>query len=125
MLAYTTVGTNDYAKAQKFYGELFSVIGAKQLLDTGRFTAFGTSMAAPMFGVVKPFNEEPATAGNGQMITIGCKDEDQVQALHAKALELGAACDGEPGLRANGAFYLCYFKDADGNKIAGFCPPSK
>lgn len=125
MLAYTTVGTNNYAKAQKFYGELFSVVGAKQLMDTGRFTAFGTSMGAPLFGVVKPFNEAPATAGNGQMVTIGCADEVQVQALHAKALELGATCDGKPGLRANDAFYLCYFKDADGNKIAGFCSPSK
>jgi len=90
MLAYTTIGTNDYTKAQQFYADLFSVVGAKQLMDTGRFTAFGTSMSAPMFGLVKPFNEEPATAGNGQMITIGCKNEAQVQALHAKALELGA-----------------------------------
>ncbi len=124
MLAYTTIGTNDYEQAQKFYTELLSVFGAKQLVDTGRFTAFGTHMGAPMFAVVKPYNEQPATPGNGTMVTFACKDTAQVDALHAKAMALGASCEGEAGPRMDGAFYLCYFRDADGNKLAGFHPLS-
>ena len=37
----------------------------------------------------------------------------------AKALELGGACEGLPGVRGGG-LYLCYFRDLDGNKLAGF-----
>ena len=46
---------------------------------------------------------------------------EQVEAVHAKALELGAENEGAPGGRGpNDAFYLAYFRDPDGNKIALF-----
>ncbi len=122
MLAYTTIGTNDYDKSNAFYAELLSALGAKVLFANERFTGYGTDMSAPMFAVVKPYDEQPATTGNGTMITLACKDTAQVDALHAKALALGASCEGEPGPRADGAFYLCYFRDTDGHKIAGFYP---
>ena len=43
-----------------------------------------------------------------------------VDALYSKAIELGAACDGEPGERVPGVFYGAYVRDAEGNKLC-FC----
>jgi predicted lactoylglutathione lyase len=42
-----------------------------------------------------------------------------VDKLYAKAIELGATDDGEPGQRMDG-FYGGYVRDADHNKIC-FC----
>jgi predicted lactoylglutathione lyase len=46
-----------------------------------------------------------------------------VDRIHAKALELGGADEGQPGLRAVGGegFYAAYFRDLDGNKLDVFC----
>jgi len=123
MIAYTTVGTNDFDKAKAFYGEFFEPVNAKPLFNNDRFIAYGTGPGQPMFGVCLPHNQEPAQPGNGAMVTLGCANEAQVQSQYAKAIELGGTCEGQPGLRADGAFYLAYFRDLDGNKIALFCPP--
>jgi predicted lactoylglutathione lyase len=53
------------------------------------------------------------------MVSLTAADAAQVQALHAKALELGGSSEGEPGMRG-GSFYMAYFRDPDGNKLAAF-----
>ena len=53
------------------------------------------------------------------MVSLACSGPDQVKALHAKALALGAKDEGAPGPRGGG-FYACYFRDLDGNKLGGF-----
>jgi predicted lactoylglutathione lyase len=45
---------------------------------------------------------------------------DKVDALHAKALQLGGTDEGAPGPRSDG-FYAAYFRDFDGNKLNAFC----
>jgi predicted lactoylglutathione lyase len=53
------------------------------------------------------------------MIAIEVDNKEQVAAVHAKALSLGATSEGEPGPR--GAFgEFGYFRDLDGNKFAVF-----
>ena len=120
MIGYTTLGTNDLPRAAAFYDELFAVIGIKRLMDFGRGYAWGTSMDKPGFGVMKPFNEQPATVGNGVMVALVVDSKDKVDALHAKALALGGKCEGPPGARGEG-FYAAYFRDLDGNKLNAFC----
>ncbi|WP_416878113.1 VOC family protein [Litorimonas sp.] len=123
MLAYTTVGTNDYDAANEFYAELLKPLGAKQLWATDRFAGYGRKSGDPMFAVCKPYDENPATAGNGTMITLGCQNQEQVKELHDKAVELGGKSEGEPGPRGEtGQFYMAYIRDLDGNKIAFFAP---
>ena len=119
MLAYTTVGTNDLPRAITFYDELFSVLGARRAFESARGVGWSTGRDKPMFSVMKPFDGQPATVGNGVMITLAAADAGQVQALHAKALALGGTSEGEPGLRGD-SFYLAYFRDLDGNKLAAF-----
>jgi catechol 2,3-dioxygenase-like lactoylglutathione lyase family enzyme len=120
MIAYTSFGTNDLPRAKDFYDQVFATIGVKRLMDWGpQGCAWGNSYNEPMFGVLTPYNKEPATVGNGTMISILCKSEAEVNALHAKALTLGGKDEGAPGPRGEG-FYAGYFRDLDGNKLNGF-----
>ncbi len=120
MIGYTTVGTNDLPRAVAFYDALFGEIGIKQLMKFERGIGWGSGYDKPSFAVMKPFDGQPATVGNGVMIGLAAHTKDQVNALHAKALALGGHDEGAPGLRG-GNFYGAYFRDLDGNKIAAFC----
>jgi len=120
MIGYTTLGTNDLPRAAAFYDELFAVIGVKRMMDFGRGYAWGTGMDKPGFGVMLPFDGQPATVGNGVMVALVVDSQDKVKALHAKALALGGKDEGAPGARGEG-FYAAYFRDLDGNKLNAFC----
>ena len=49
-------------------------------------------------------------AGNGYTVALQCDSPEQVDALWAKAIELGAKDEGKPGPRVNDAFYIGYFR---------------
>ncbi len=120
MISYTTLGSNDLPRAGAFYDALLGVMGAQRFFDMEGGIGWGTAPDKPMFCVMKPFDGQAATVGNGVMIALAGADTAQVQALHAKALELGGKDEGLPGPRGEG-FYAAYFRDLDGNKIAAFC----
>lgn len=126
MIGYVTVGTNNIDKARAFYASLLSTIGAKELMridQANAFTMYGPAFGKPALAVVKPHDGETATVGNGMMVALVVDSRDKVDALHAKALELGGTCEGNPGLRGEEgpqAFYGAYFRDLDGNKLCGF-----
>jgi len=119
MIGYATLGSNDVAKAKSFYGEVLGLLGAKQLMEFGEQVYFGVDMNHPMLGIGTPFNKEAASAGNGTMIALSASNSGLVDAVHAKALELGAVDEGAPGQRSDN-FYGAYFRDLDGNKLAVF-----
>lgn len=115
-IGYLCVGTNDFDKATAFYTALLADIGGKPLMPTAQGLIYRLSEGA-MLMVTKPHDGEAATFGNGTMIAIQVESADQVAAVHAKALELGGTCEGQPGPR--GAFGdFAYFRDLDGNKLA-------
>lgn len=120
MIGYTCVGTNQLEQAVHFYGELLALLGAKPFFKSDRGVGWGVSPEQPMFSVLKPFDGQAATVGNGTMVALAAADPGQVQALHAKALALGGRDEGAPGPRGDG-FYGAYFRDLDGNKLAAFC----
>ena len=121
MIGYTTLGTNDMARAGAFYDALFADLGAKRLMDMApHLIGWGTSFEQPMVAVIKPYDGQPATVGNGVMVALLVREPAQVDQLHAKALELGAKDEGAPGPRGEG-FYGGYFRDLDGNKLNFFC----
>lgn len=90
-------------------------------MESERFVAWGVSPEQPSLGVIKPFDGEPATVGNGSMAALVVDSAEKVQALYQKALELGAKDEGAPGPRGNDGFYAAYFRDLDGNKLNAFC----
>jgi catechol 2,3-dioxygenase-like lactoylglutathione lyase family enzyme len=120
MIGYTTVGTQDLAKAAAFYDALLGSIGAARWMQSDRFIAWTVSPTAPAFSVALPYDGKAATVGNGSMIALVVDSRSKVDALHKKALELGASDEGAPGPRGEG-FYAGYFRDLDGNKLNAFC----
>ena len=117
MISYATLGVSNLAAAKAFYSELLSDLGAKVLIDMDRISFIGKSMAAPMLAVCTPFDEAPASAGNGTMVAFAPGSQAGVDALYNKAIALGASCDGAPGVRIPNVFYGAYVKDLDGNKL--------
>lgn len=107
-------------KSAKFYDALFAEIGAGRFMEMETFIAWSTDPAAPGFSITKPFDGNPATVGNGVMIALAVDSKDKVDALYAKAIELGATDEGAPGARSDN-FYAGYFRDLDGNKLNFFC----
>jgi catechol 2,3-dioxygenase-like lactoylglutathione lyase family enzyme len=125
MIGYVTLGTNDIARAWAFYDALLAELGAKRLMQfpENDFTLYGTGFGKPGLAVTRPYNGEPAVAGNGNMVSLAVDERAKVDALYAKALELGGTDEGAPGLRTEEgprAFYGAYFRDPDGNKLCVF-----
>ena len=120
MIGYVTLGTNQFEDAVKFYDELFATVGAQRFHEGDNFVAWSTSPQAPAVSVIKPFDGQPATVGNGTMVAVAFDAPEKVDAFHARAIELGGRDEGAPGKRF-GNFYAGYFRDLDGNKLNGFC----
>jgi catechol 2,3-dioxygenase-like lactoylglutathione lyase family enzyme len=119
MIGYVTLGTNDLPRAARFYDALLGSIGAKRLMEFGSFIAWGTGPGSPMLAITAPFDEKPATVGNGVMVALQVDSKAKVDAVYQKALELGAADEGPAGPRGD-SFYAGYFRDLDGNKLNAF-----
>ena len=117
MLGYTTIGVSDMARAEGFYSALLSEIGARQLFGQDRIKFYGTGMDAAMLAICIPYDEQAPNCGNGNMVAIPGGSREKVDALYAKALELGASDEGAPGERVPGVFYGAYVRDLDGNKL--------
>ena len=116
MIGYTTLGTNDLARAARFYDALLADLGAKRAMEMPTFIAWATAPNTPMVAVITPYDGKPATVGNGVMVALAASSKAQVDAIHRKALELGGKDEGAPGPRGGG-FYAGYFRDLDGNKL--------
>ena len=116
MIGYITLGTNNLEASAKFYDALLAELGAKRFMDMDSFIAWAITPDKPAISISKPFDGNPATVGNGVMIALALESSDQVDALYAKAMELGAMDEGAPGPRGDN-FYAAYFRDLDGNKL--------
>ncbi len=119
MIGYVTLGTNDMDKAAAFYDALLGELGASRMMEADTFIAWATAPTAPAISVIKPADGNAATVGNGVMVAIPVDSNEKVDAMHAKALELGGTDEGAPGIRMDN-FYAGYFRDLDGNKFNAF-----
>ena len=116
MIGYATIGTSDMEKACAFYDALLGEIGGSQLMGMDRIKFYGTGDGA-MLAICIPYDEKEQNCGNGNMIAINAGDEATVAKLYAKAMELGASDEGEPGDRVPNVFHGAYVRDLDGNKL--------
>ena len=99
--------------ATRFYDLLFEGIGLNKVAPTERMTYWlGEDFA---FAVAIPFDENPATNGNGTMVGFNVGTAEEVKRLYKRAIELGGACEGEPNQR--GPRFSAYVRDLDKNKI--------
>lgn len=118
MLSGVCFGTNDLTRAVAFYDAVLAEIGFQRLFLTENAAGYGEAGSKPAFYVGTPFNEQPATVGNGTQAQFGATSEAVVDRFHKAAIELGGANEGAPGPRAYSAgYYGAYCRDLDGNKL--------
>ena len=120
MIGYVTLGTNDLARAAKFYDAIAAELDTPRMMEFDGFIAWGKPGGAAGIGLTKPFDGDAATVGNGVMVALEAKDKEQVHRLYDIALANGGTCEGPPGPRGDGGFYAGYFRDPDGNKLNAF-----
>ncbi len=119
MIGYVTLGTNKMDEAAAFYDALLGTLGASRMMEAETFIAWSSGPGVPAISIIKPADGNAATVGNGVMVAISVDSDEKVDALHAKALELGGTDEGAPGTRLDN-FYAGYFRDLDGNKLNVF-----
>lgn len=113
---YFVLGTNNMEASVKFYDSFFEQTEFRQTFSTDRMTFWQGEDADSAFAIALPFDEAPATQGNGTMIGFSVGSTDEVIRLHKKAIESGGNCEGEPGQR--GPRFSAYVRDLYNNKIA-------
>jgi catechol 2,3-dioxygenase-like lactoylglutathione lyase family enzyme len=86
MVGYVTLGTNDLARAAKFYDAIAQELGVGRMMETDRFIAWGTPGGGAGIGLTLPFDGQRATVGNGVMVALEAKDKAQVDRIHRLAL---------------------------------------
>ena len=118
-ISYMTVGSNKLEAAKAFYDDLLGTIGMKGVYDHPSGGRLYRGKGTGLFGVLGPYDGNPACVGNGMMGGFDFETREEVDAFHARAIELGGSCEGGPGERMPGA-YFAYFRDLDGNKLCGY-----
>jgi len=119
MVGYVTLGTNDFARATAFYDALLAEVGGKRAMELEGSFVLWASGPSGMLAVTKPFDQRPATVGNGVMVALAAGSKEQVDQIYAKAIALGGTDEGKPGPRGDN-FYGAYFRDLDGNKLNAY-----
>ena len=119
MIGYVTLGTSDLARAAAFYDPIAAELGVGRMMDFETFIAWGEPGGGAGIGLTKPFDGGSPSVGNGVMVALAAKDEEQVRRIYELALANGGSDEGAPGPRGEG-FYAAYFRDPDGNKLNAF-----
>jgi len=92
MIGYAVLGTNDLARAASFYDALLAEMGVTRMMKFGeRGYAWAAATDKPMLCIMKPYNGQLATVGNGVMVGIAADSRDQVDRIYKKAVELGGS----------------------------------
>lgn len=114
---YIVLGTSNMEASARFYDSLFEQSELRQVASTDRMTFWQREDQSEdfAFAIAKPFDEKPATNGNGTMIGFSVGSAEEVRRLHKRAIELGGTCEGEPNHR--GPRFSAYVRDLDKNKI--------
>ena len=122
IISFVMVGTNNLEKSIKFYDAIFVHLGIKKIISTEKYVGYGhvNEPHEVKLYITKPYNEKPATIGNGTMIALLAETREAVDKFHAAAIENGAIDEGSPGIRTDCNYY-CYVRDLDGNKITAKC----
>lgn len=123
MFSHVTLGTNDLACATPFYDAVMATLGYRQLFPMQGALAYGPDVAGPKLFIVTPFNQAPASVGNGTHCAFIARDRATVDSFHAAALANGGSDEGAPGPRPHyhPNYYGAYVRDVDGNKLQAVC----
>ena len=123
-LSHITLGTNDTARAAKFYDAVLSTLGFSRIpKPPGKPPLYAKNDEMPYIYLHEPYDGRPATWGNGTHIAFLAETRAEVDAFYTAAMEFGGSDEGPPGIRENYAtnYYAAYVRDPDGNKLQAVC----
>jgi catechol 2,3-dioxygenase-like lactoylglutathione lyase family enzyme len=117
VISHVSIGTNDFARATRFYDQVLPTLGCKQIMEHPGAVAYGKLY--PEFWVQTPIDGKPANVGNGTHVGFVAATKEAVHAFYDAALAAGGRDEGAPGPRpAYGEpYYGCFVRDTDGHKI--------
>ena len=123
MFSHVTAGSNDIARARRFYDSVASALGLVRHADHPEAVAYGPPGGRPQLWILRPLDKKEATAGNGITIGLEAPDRATVDKAHAAAMAAGGSDEGKPGLRTHyhPNYYGAYLRDPDGNKVCIVC----
>jgi catechol 2,3-dioxygenase-like lactoylglutathione lyase family enzyme len=123
MFSHVTIGTNDVAKAKRFYDAALAPLGLTALAAYPEGVGYGAAGGRPQFWIVRPLDKKAASVGNGVTVGLDAADRKAVDAAHAAARAAGGQDEGAPGIRAHyhPNYYGAYVRDPDGNKLCIVC----
>jgi catechol 2,3-dioxygenase-like lactoylglutathione lyase family enzyme len=117
---YLTLGTNDLARAARFYDATLAPLGMIRRATEPTEVGYGFAEdRRTRLWITLPFDGKPASVGNGSMPALVAPSQQAVRDFHTAALAHGGTDEGTPGLRPYGpAFFAAYVRDPDGNKLS-------
>lgn len=117
---YLTLGTNDLARAARFYDAALAPLGLIRRATEPTELGYGLPEdRRTRLWITLPVDGKPATTGNGTMPALIAPSQQAVREFHTAALANGGSDEGAPGLRPHGpAFFAAYVRDPDGNKLS-------
>lgn len=126
MFSHVTVGTADVERAARFYDPVLATLGIVRVrtFKSGiGYAESGFSGIEPPFWVLRPYDRQPQSPGNGVTVAFMATSRSRVDAFHAVALASGGRDEGAPGLRSHfhPDYYGAYVRDPDGNKLCVVC----
>ena len=124
MFSHVTMGTHNLDRAAAFYDAALAPLGIVRV--PGKYVnwaAWSRPGESTRFWVGRPYNQLPASWGNGTMVAFAARSRREVEAAHAAAIANGAINEGAPGVRSDYApdYYGAYVRDLDGNKVHFVC----
>ncbi len=123
MYSHITIGSNDLQRAAEFYDAVLATLGIERRLTREGALLGYQGEGLDWFFVLRPFDGNPATIGNGVHVAFAAPSRAQVDAFHAAALANGGTDEGPPGPRPqyHEHYYGAYVRDLDGNKLQAAC----
>lgn len=126
LLSHVHVGVSDFDRAFIFYSGVMKELGFVLKFhrpDKHWAGWMEEDVPRPLFLVGRPFDNNDASPGNGQMVALLARDRRIVDLSYQWALAHGATDDGAPGPRPHyhPDYYGAYFRDPDRNKICICC----
>jgi len=118
MLSGVCIGTNDISAAGAFYDAVLATIGMRCVFNESHERGYAGPDGRLTVFIVVPYNELPATNGNGTQIMFYATDVEAVKAFYSEAIRCGGVDEGPPGPRDyHPDYYGAYVRDLDGNKL--------
>lgn len=126
MISHVCLGTNRFESALAFYSAVLPILGWKERFvdHDGPYAAWEPETGGrPLFFIGRPYDGDPASSGNGQMVALLASARSAVDTFHEACLANGGTDEGAPGLRPHyhPNYYGAYVRDPDGNKLCVCC----